>query len=847
MKYFFKKTLKIGFYLFLMLAAAGGGTAVYVLEYVLPELPSTENLKARMQIPLRVYTRDNVPIAEFGKERRIPISIERAPPMLIKAILAAEDDRFYSHSGVDLKGMVRVLFELLRTGRITQGASTITMQVARNFFLTRERTFKRKFKEILLAWRIENELTKDEIIELYVNKIFLGHRAYGVGAAAQVYYGTDIQNLTLAQFAMVAGLPKAPSANNPLSNPKRALARRNNYVLPRMLKLHYITQAEYREAVEAPITAKLHRFALEMDAPYIAEMARAYVEENYTEDVYGAGFKVFTSLDSRLQKAAQKALRNALYTYDMRHGYRGPVEQASLPSGEESETAKPQLLQEQWDRILKKHKNRANLMPALVLEVNKKSAVVYSRGPGRLELAWEELAWARRYITDERRGRQPKTAEAILAPGDIIYIREKELSKKEKQKRQQAGHGKHWQLSQTPLAEGAFVALDQKSGAILALMGGFDFYQSKFNRVTQAQRQPGSNFKPFIYSAALEHGFTPASIVNDSPMVFETNKKNEQWIPDAYSGKFLGFVPLRTALAKSLNLVSIRLVHAITIQTTLDYVARFGFAFDPKNPDRVPRNFTLALGTASLTPLEVVSGFAVLANGGYRIEPYFIEHIEDYKGQVIYQAKPRRVCRKCKVAIQTNWKNDKPGDGEEPPPQADAVDAPRHAPRVITPQNAWLMTSMLQSVIREGTGRAALSLGRSDLAGKTGTTNEQRDAWFSGYNADVVATAWVGFDQPRPLGDRETGGRVALPMWMDFMREALANRPSRTQPRPPGLTTVRIDPDSGLLAKPGDADAVLETFRVENVPDRYAPKEPRMFTVGETDEQQPPVIPDQIF
>ncbi len=738
---------------FLILALV---TAAGALLYFLPQLPSEEAIKeVRLQVPLRIYTRDGRLMGVFGEQRRIPVHLDEVPEPLRLAFLAAEDDRFYKHPGVDYQGLLRAAFKLLQTGEKRQGGSTITMQVARNFFLSSEKTFTRKIKEILLAFKLEHALDKDTIFELYLNKIYLGHRAYGVAAAAQVYYGKTLDQLTLAEMAMIAGLPKAPSRYNPITDPQRALARRA-YVLERMRKLGYIDEQAFQEALRAPLTASLHDFSIEVEAPYAAEMARAFAVERFGEAAYTQGLVVYTTLDPDLQRAARKALRQALLDYDRRHGYRGPAGHAAGPGD-----------LDRWPEV-------GGLVPALVTEVKGQSAVLMAKGRGPVTLPWEGMAWARPYRTPDRLGPAPKRAGDILKAGDVVYLRPK---------------GDTWALAQPPEVEGALVALSPEDGAILALSGGFDFQRSNFNRVTQAHRQPGSNFKPFIYSAALEKGFTPASLINDAPVVIDGQVA---WRPENYSGRFHGPTRLREALVHSRNLVSIRILRAIGIDYAIAYLERFGF-----RAKELPRGLSLALGSASVTPLEIARGYAVFANGGHLIAPYLIARIEAMDGTVLWQAEPPRVCEDCA----------------------------HPAPRTITPQNAYLMTSMMKDVIRRGTGRRALVLGRRDLAGKTGTTNDQKDAWFSGFNADLVATAWVGFDTPRPLGRRETGARAALPMWIAFMKEALEGRPERSLPRPTGLVTVRIDPHTGLLAAPGQKDALFETFRVGHAPLRKASNE----------------------
>ena len=773
-------------WLVLLAGLLGAGLLAGWAWMVRPTLPSIEVLKdVHLQTPLRVYTRDARLIAEFGEKRRIPLRLDQIPPVLVQAALAAEDERFFEHPGVDWQGLVRAGLYLLRTGEKGPGGSTVTMQVARNFFLGREKTYERKLKEILLALDIERRLGKDEILELYFNKIFFGHRAYGVGAAAQVYYGRPLDELDLAELAMVAGLPKAPSRFNPIVNPQRALQRRN-YVLGRMRELDFIDEAAYAEAVAAPINAKWHRPKVEVDAPYVAEMVRAALEEEMGEEVYVGGYRVYTTIDGAPQRAANLALRGALLEYDRRHGYRGPEQR--LDPGEPERNA----------QLLSDVPIVGGLRPALVLEVDGQVVTAHAKGVGEIELPWPVLQWARPYVDQNRRGAAPKTPADVAQPGDLIRVRLTEEG---------------WTLSQVPEVEGALVALDPQDGAIVALSGGFDFHHSKFNRVTQAQRQPGSSFKPFIYSAALEHGFTAASFINDAPVVFEDPGLEDVWRPRNYSGKFFGPTRLRVALYKSRNLVSIRLLDATGIAQALEHVRRFGL-----DVERLPANLSLAVGSGEVTPLELATGYAVIANGGYRIEPYFIERVEDPEGVVTRRSQPRRVCRECESAA------------------ADSVVPDEHrALRSVDARNVWLMQSMMRDVVLQGTARRARELGREDLAGKTGTTNDFRDAWFSGFTPRLSATAWVGFDRRRVLGYRETGGRVALPMWMEFMRHALDGVPEEFLERPEGLVTMRIDPDSGVPALAGDPDAIFETFRAEYAPARGMDATARAMQAAESE------------
>jgi penicillin-binding protein 1A len=796
---------------FVFAGALAAGAAVYgAYLYLAPDLPSTEVLKdVQLQVPLRVFTRDGRLMAEFGEKRRIPVRYDELPEAMVQAFIAAEDDRFFEHHGVDYQGLLRAAWQLVLTGRKRQGGSTITMQVARNFFLSREKTYVRKLSEIFLALRIEQELSKQEILELYLNKIYLGHRAYGVGAAAQIYYGRKVGELSLAQTAMIAGLPKAPSRYNPITDPERALIRRN-YVLGRMHQLGMISDEAYQAARDADDNARLHAPSVEVEAPYVAEAVRAEMVRRYGDKTYTAGYRVHTTIDSEYQLAATAALRRALLDYHRRHGYRGAEDHvAALPEDRSL-----------WPRLLKAHGTIGGLPPALVVAVEEKTAQVMLRDGSTLELPWEGIRWARRYIDDDHVGPKLKKAADVLSVGDIVRIQ-----------RQDDGS---WWLAEVPEVAGAIVSMDPSNGALLAMEGGFDFYRSKFNRVLQARRQAGSSFKPFIYSSALEKGFTTASLINDAPVVFEDQALEGKWRPENYSGRFFGPTRLRVALYKSRNLVSIRLLRRVGVEFARDYLARIGF-----DKQRLPRDLSLALGSAAVTPLEVVSGFAVFANGGYRVNAYFIQRIEDARGEPIWVAKPATVCRVCEqedaqaeddgtAAGEEGARMDQATVGEGAGTEAAGPLTPEGlpvAPRVVERRNVYLVTSMMRDVIRRGTGRRALKLGRKDLAGKTGTTNDQNDAWFSGFNGSIVTTAWVGFDKMRPLGRRETGGRAALPMWMYFMEVAMKGRPETPLEQPPGMVTVRIDPETGLLAAAGQKDAIFETFREEYVPTERVRKE----------------------
>lgn len=755
--------------------------------YLSPSLPSVESLRSiQLQIPLRVYSHDQKLIAEFGEMRRAPIAFADIPEDFIAALLSAEDDNFSQHHGVDFSSLLRAATQLLKTGQIQSGGSTITMQVAKNFFLTSERSFSRKITEILLALQIERELSKEEILELYVNKIYLGHRAYGIEAAAQVYYGKPIGELSLAQMAMIAGLPKAPSAFNPLVNPTRSKERRD-WILGRMYRLGKIDQARYLAAIEEPIAASYHVPKPELSAPYIAEMARAEMVGRYGSEAYTEGFRVYVTVPSNLQESANRALHEGLRSYDQRHGYRGP------------EARLAELPREQWPTRLAQQRSLGGLEPALVTQVEQSGILVMLRNGEEQAVAWTSMQWARPFLNSNSMGPVPRKPADIVQPGDIIRVKRLDDDR--------------LVFAQLPAAQSALVTLDPANGAIRALVGGFSFEQSNYNRATQAKRQPGSSFKPFVYSAALDNGYTAASLVNDAPIVFQEAGMAEAWRPKNDNNTFLGPIRLREALYRSRNLVSIRLLQDLGINKTLSYIERFGF-----RREDLPGNLSLALGTANLTPMEIATGWAAFANGGYKIEPYLIERIDSRDGQQLFVANPRSVPGLTPLL---------PSSGV---PSSESV--PPSAEQIIDPRTSYILTSMLQDVITRGTGRRALALQRADLAGKTGTTNESKDSWFSGYNADLVTTVWSGFDQPASLGRNEYGGTVALPIWMSFMGEALKDRPQRLLPQPPGVVTLRVDPFSGRAATPGNPNAYFEVFKSEDTPPSMSEFDPSLQAPG---------------
>ncbi|MFU8820152.1 MAG: penicillin-binding protein 1A [Gammaproteobacteria bacterium] len=765
--------------------------AIGAYYYVAPSLPDVESLRdVRLQVPMRVHSRDGLLLAEFGEQRRIPLHIDDIPEQLQQAFLSAEDERFFGHPGVDWQGLTRAAIAVVMTGEPAQGGGTITMQVARNFFLGREKTISRKVREIILALRIDHLLSKREVLDLYLNKIFLGQRAYGVGAAAEVYFGKTVDELTLAEIALIAGLPRAPSLDNPVTNPERARVRRA-YVLRRMHETGAIDLAAMEAAAAEPVVSRLHGAQVRLRAPWIAEMARQAMLDRFGPEAYTAGYTVVTTVDSRMQPLAQEAVRTTLERYDRRHGYRGPVAVLeALPTGDESPAP-----------LLEGYAEPAGLRAALVTAVDDEGADVFVRGAGMARLDFETMLWARPYIDENRRGPAPEGSADVVAPGHVILLAYRDGA---------------WALSQAPAVQGALIALDPRDGAVVALSGGLDFESSKFNRATQARRQPGSAFKPFVYSAALERGLTAASIMLDAPVVYDDPGLEDTWRPQNYSGRFYGPMRLREALAQSRNLVSIRVLDRIGVPFTVDYVRRFGFP-----SEALPRNLTLALGSGGVTPTELAAGYAVFANGGFRVTPYFIDRIYAPDGTLLLEAEAPWACAECEYGesllvpeSEVQLVSDPAGIDQE---QA-AVVAPEPLPRVVEARNAWIISSMLEDVIRRGTGTRARELGRSDLAGKTGTTNDGRDTWFAGYNGDLVATAWVGFDQERPLGRGETGASTALPMWISFMGPALEGRRASRPAEPPGLVTVRISAETGLLARAGEPGAIFETFRAGEVP-----------------------------
>jgi len=791
----------------------------YLYFSIAPTLPDVQQLReVQLQMPLRIFTAEGDLIAEYGEKRREPVQISEVPDSLKNAIIAAEDQHFYSHPGVAWQGLVRAAVFLVKTGRKGPGGSTITMQVARNFFLSNERTYDRKIREIFLSFKIENELDKDEILELYINKIYLGTRAYGFAAASKVYYGKKISDLELVESAMLAGLPKAPSRYNPVVNPERALVRRD-YVLGRMRALNMISQENYSVALAQPVTATRHYATPEAEAHYVGEMARSRIQQLFGKNWANAGYNVFTTLKSADQQAANIALRNALYDYERRHGYVGPLDRMDADALGDPVTRSERLAA---------LGDPGDLQPAAVLSIVNNTATVVTQTDQEYVLPFEDIQWARERLSIDKRGPEIETATQVLAIGDVIALQLRDDGTA--------------RFVQEPGVEGAFIAMEPSTGEITALVGGYDYYRSKFNRVTQARRQPGSTFKPFIYSAALSAGDTAATIYNDAPVVFHDDALEGEWRPSNYSGRFFGPTRLREALVKSRNLVSVRVLREIGIPYAVEYAQRFGFA-----AEHLPPDLSLSLGSASVSPLEMSSAFAIFANGGYRVPAHFIERVEDPRGNVLYSAPKVVFCDDCDPLQRNPLEAEMGLDGDEPLTGAanadeaskaillnedatatesaqasyelkkvllDAVDAPR----VIDERNAFIMTSIMKEVVERGTARrAGEALKRGDLAGKTGTTNNQLDAWFVGFNNAVVASAWIGSDGLDPLGRGEAGGIAALPMWTSFMQNTVVGTPEVEIPVPEGIKIVRIDRKSGDPA--AGKNTILEMFLEDNMPD----------------------------
>lgn len=807
--------------------------------YLKPQLPDVATLKdVELQTPMQVYSKDNKLIAQFGEKRRIPLRLEDMPDELLEAIIATEDSRFYSHFGIDPIGITRAAVVVIMSGSAKQGASTITQQLARNFFLSNEKKLIRKIKEMFIAFHIEQLLTKDEILELYLNKIYLGHRSYGVGAAAQVYFGKEAKDLSLSEVALIAGLPKAPSTMNPIYSIDRATTRRN-VVLSRMLDEKYITQEEFEAARNEELTGRSFGAEIEVNAPYIAEIARAWMVDKYGEDAYTSGMRVFTSIDSTLQKTAQTAAIKNLLNYDERHGYRG-AEQEVWAQG-----ATP-LTEDELDRHLKSQPSYGELRPAIVTSVDSKTAQIYIKSRGYSELSWDAMKWARRFITDDRQGPAPKKAAEILAAGEQIWVRPlivKESSS-DKNEAESTTQETAWKLSQVPNANTAFVAINPNDGAVLSLVGGFNFVHNKFNRATQSVRQVGSGIKPFIYSAAIDKGMSLATLINDAPINKWDESGGTAWRPKNSPPTYVGPARMRIGLAQSKNVMAVRVLRAVGLEDTRHFLTRFGFELD-----KIPKSETIALGAGSLTPVKLAQGYSVFANGGYYVEPYYISKIEGPFGDLEYQVEPTVVCKhSCdNQTVDVTSASDSSSEFNEVD-VTDEEEQQHYAPQVITEQNAFLVRELLYSNVWgggdwskgtgwNGTGFRAQKLGRRDIGGKTGTTNDSKDAWYNGFGPGVVAVSWVGFDNHnRKLGRTsrnanlskneqapggEAGAKTAQYAWIDFMRVALENVPQERKVTPPGIIRIRIDRDSGLLTKKSGSSSMFEYFEKGTEPKEY--------------------------
>lgn len=818
----------------LVLGGAFALACTYV--YLAPSLPTAESMHSvELEVPLRVYSRSGGLISQIGEQRRIPIRFDDIPLVVRQAVLAAEDDRFFDHSGLEWKGIVRATLANVATAQAGQGGSTITQQTARNMFLTLDKTLRRKLSEVFLTFRMERDFTKEQIFATYLNVIFFGQRSYGIAAAAETFYGRRLDELSVAQAATLAGIIQLPSRYNPVTSPSGAEMRRR-YVLGRMLRLGYIDEATAAEAAQEPVASRGFAPLYDVEAPYAAELARLEIVSRFGESAVNAGYKVFTTLDDMRQTAANRALRLGLMEYDRRHGYRGHLGHVELPAAPTDTDLEQELAAYQSVSIL---------LPAVVTSVADTRAEIHIRQVGKARIAWDGLSWARPVVRGGL-GASPRRAADVVKRGDVILV-----------VTDRRGNA---QLAQLPAAQAALVALDPQDGAIVSMVGGFDYYTNQFNRVTQARRQPGSGFKPFIYSAALDNGYTPATLELNTPVVTDFSNSEERWRPENSGGEFGGQVPLRDALVRSLNLVSIRVLQRIGVETAIDHAAKFGF-----RRESLPPYLTLSLGTQVTTPLEMATGFAVFANGGFKVDPYLIQRIEDSQGNVVFEAQPKLACIACEtragMAVPAPHELLVPeetgadtaeaavvvrgivdGSGNVPPPVAYPLrifeaDAPaelrelarqqggpgllppeRLAPRVLSAQNAWLMSDILNQATVRGTAQRVNQLGRNDLAGKTGTSQNSRDNWFNGYNNRIVTSVWVGFDEERSLGANEFGNTTAVPIWMHYMREALRNVPSSRLERPEGLMDLRVSRVTGAMASPLDPDAVVDTFMWNALP-----------------------------
>lgn len=814
------------------------GIATLFVTYKIMEkdLPSVESIREyKLQVPLRVYSKDGKLIREFGTIRRSPAALKDVPKNLINAYIAGEDANFYSHYGVDPKGLFRAVWEVITTGHKKTGGSTITMQLTRNVFLNRKQTYTRKLREIFLAIKLEQTISKDEILELYLNKNFLGWHSYGIVAAADRYYGKTLNELTLAESAMLAAPPKAPSTINPITRPERALQRRN-YILRRMLELDFITQDQHDQAVAEEDNAVIHEATIELNAPWIAEMVRAHMIEKYGDNAYTDGYIVHTTIDSKLQRTAEIAVQDGLQAYDKIHGYRGAIKHITIesinPDFKEGDEPKSQyqVVEEAISNAIKKIKKTpvtAGLQAALVTFIEDESIIVRLIDGQDVVIDYETSTWASEFIDNEHKKGKPKTMSEIVSVGDVIMVKRDNLGS--------------FVLAQIPRVQGALISLNPNTGSINSLIGGFAFNLNKFNRVIQAKRQPGSGFKPILYSGALEAGLTASTLINDAPIVFDDAKLEKAWRPQNYSEKFFGPTRLREGIVGSRNLVSIRVLDQIGIDTGRNHMLKFGF-----EANDIPRNLSIALGSPNVTPLSMARAYSVFANGGYLIDPYLIHSITNQDGEIIFEKPQIVLCDDCEgkleqqkitSIIQENGtldniqnienieiKNDSEHLSDEQPEE---INEPLtiYPPRIISAANQFIMETFLKEVIIRGTGRKALVLKRADIAGKTGTTNEQRDAWFNGFHKDIVTHAWIGFDTPQAMGRGATGGGAALPIWIDFMRVALEDIPVYKRPIPAGVVSAKIDLKTGKLASSNNRNTKLEYFIAGHLPEEESANE----------------------
>ncbi len=837
------KFIKLSLIFSLICTILGVTTVIGFYYYLKPQLPDVATLKdVQLQTPMQVYSSDGKLISQFGEKRRVPVTFEDIPQNLINALIATEDSRYYDHYGIDPIGIARAVTVVAMSGSAKQGASTITQQLARNFFLSNEKKLMRKIKEMFIAIHIEQLLTKEEILELYINKIFLGYRSYGFGAAAQVYFGKELKDLSLSEVATLAGMPKAPSTMNPIYSIKRATNRRN-VVLARMLDEEYITQEQFDASKSEALTGQYYGAEIEVNAPYIAEIVRAWMVERYGEDAYTSGMRIVTTLDSKLQNAANEAAINNLLAYDERHGYRGAEQEVWKPQA-------PAMNEDEMKKHLRKQPTYGQLRPAIVTNVTDKSAMVYIKGRGNAELSWDAVKWARKFITDDKQGPVPKKTTDVLTRGEQIWVRPLTTTQIEDSEKGEAQFEYTWKLSQVPNANTAFVAMNPDNGAILSLVGGFNFVHNKFNRATQSVRQVGSGIKPFIYAAAVNKGLTLATLINDAPINQWDAAGGTAWRPKNSPPTYVGPARMRIGLAQSKNVMAVRVLRQVGLDETRDYLTRFGFELD-----KLPRSETIALGAGSLTPVKMAQGYSVFANGGYYVEPFYISRVEGPYGDLEYQAEPKVVCNSdCGESLPAEIE---PEISEQPATfeseiaaldETDVEETSQYAPQVITEQNAFLVREMLYSNVwgggnwREGTGWngtgwRAQKLGRRDIGGKTGTTNDSKDAWYNGYGPGIVATAWVGFDShDRKLGRTsknsnlskeeqspggEAGAKTAQPAWVNFMKVALEGVPKQSKTLPPHIVKARIDRSSGLLTRKSDASSMFEYFEQGTEPTEF--------------------------